>query len=93
MKIWQLAWKRKRRSWQGRTWEVGAHRSGIASSSGTPWSSGFSVGATGKPLTNVIVIGIGGSFLGPLFVHTAVQTDPEASKSAGGHQLRLCSSF
>ncbi|CAI9281706.1 unnamed protein product [Lactuca saligna] len=51
--------------------------------------NGSWVGATGKPLTNVIAIGIGGSFLGPLFVHTALQTDPEASKSAGGRQLRF----
>ncbi|XVF63882.1 hypothetical protein PTKIN_Ptkin09bG0121700 [Pterospermum kingtungense] len=36
--------------------------------------SGSWVGATGKPLNDVIAIGIGGSFLGPLFVHTALQT-------------------
>eukprot|EP00955_Chlamydomonas_euryale_P040762 351801-Chlamydomonas_euryale.AAC.25 len=30
-------------------------------------------GATGKPLTSVVAIGIGGSFLGPLFVHTALK--------------------
>lgn len=51
--------------------------------------NGSWVGATGKALTNVIAIGIGGSFLGPLFVHTALQTDPEASKTAGGRQLRF----
>lgn len=51
--------------------------------------SGSWVGATGKALTNVIAIGIGGSFLGPLFVHTALQTDPEAIKSAKGRQLRF----
>ncbi|KAL4584341.1 hypothetical protein LXL04_008940 [Taraxacum kok-saghyz] len=51
--------------------------------------NGSWVGATGKSLTNVIAIGIGGSFLGPLFVHTALQTDPEASKTAGGRQLRF----
>ncbi|KAI7731270.1 hypothetical protein M8C21_002546 [Ambrosia artemisiifolia] len=51
--------------------------------------NGSWVGATGKALTNVIAIGIGGSFLGPLFVHTALQTDPEASKSAGERQLRF----
>ncbi|KAL8513260.1 hypothetical protein ACS0TY_019460 [Phlomoides rotata] len=32
------------------------------------------VGATGKALKDVSAIGIGGSFLGPLFVHTALQT-------------------
>ena len=31
------------------------------------------LGATGKPLTNVVAVGIGGSFLGPLFVHTALR--------------------
>ncbi|CAN1835731.1 Glucose-6-phosphate isomerase, cytosolic [Linum perenne] len=51
--------------------------------------NGSWVGATGKPLTNVISVGIGGSFLGPLFVHTALQTDPEASKQAKGRQLRF----
>ncbi|CAL5383588.1 unnamed protein product [Camellia sinensis] len=51
--------------------------------------SGSWVGATGKALTNVIAIGIGGSFLGPLFVHTALQTDPEAIECARGRQLRF----
>ena len=36
------------------------------------------VGATGKPLTNVVSVGIGGSFLGPLFVHTALQTGKQS---------------
>ncbi|TQD90160.1 hypothetical protein C1H46_024324 [Malus baccata] len=36
--------------------------------------SGSWVGATGKVLKDVIAVGIGGSFLGPLFVHTALQT-------------------
>lgn len=35
------------------------------------------VGVTGKPLTNVVAIGIGGSFLGPLFVHTALRSVPD----------------
>jgi glucose-6-phosphate isomerase len=30
-------------------------------------------GVTGKPLKNVVAVGIGGSFLGPLFVHTALR--------------------
>ncbi|KAH9314554.1 hypothetical protein KI387_023181, partial [Taxus chinensis] len=51
--------------------------------------SGAWVGATGKPLKDVVSIGIGGSFLGPLFVHTALQTDPEAAKHAKGRQLRF----
>ncbi|CAM8936110.1 unnamed protein product [Rhodiola kirilowii] len=51
--------------------------------------SGSWVGATGEKLTNVVAIGIGGSFLGPLFVHTALQTDMEAAESAKGRQLRF----
>ncbi|KAL1539554.1 glucose-6-phosphate isomerase [Salvia divinorum] len=51
--------------------------------------SGAWVGATGKALTNVIAIGIGGSFLGPLFVHTALQTDPEAAQLASGRKLHF----
>ena len=35
--------------------------------------SGEWVGVTGKPLRNVVAIGIGGSFLGPLFVHEALR--------------------
>ncbi len=31
------------------------------------------LGVTGKPLKDVVAIGIGGSFLGPLFVHTALR--------------------
>nr|BAA23177.1 cytosolic phosphoglucose isomerase [Dioscorea tokoro]BAA23178.1 cytosolic phosphoglucose isomerase [Dioscorea tokoro] len=51
--------------------------------------SGSWVGATGKALTDVVAVGIGGSFLGPLFVHTALQTDPEAAECAKGRQLRF----
>uniref|UniRef100_A0A0C9RNU4 Glucose-6-phosphate isomerase n=20 Tax=Euphyllophyta TaxID=78536 RepID=A0A0C9RNU4_9CONI len=51
--------------------------------------SGAWVGATGKPLKDVVSVGIGGSFLGPLFVHTALQTDPEAAQCAKGRQLRF----
>ncbi|MED6192036.1 hypothetical protein PIB30_006537 [Stylosanthes scabra] len=51
--------------------------------------SGSWVGATGKQLKDVVAIGIGGSFLGPLFVHTALQTDPEAAESSRGRQLRF----
>ncbi|CAA3024769.1 glucose-6-phosphate isomerase, cytosolic [Olea europaea subsp. europaea] len=51
--------------------------------------SGAWVGATGKVLKDVIAIGIGGSFLGPLFVHTALQKDPEAIEFARGRQLRF----
>lgn len=41
--------------------------------------SGTWLGATGKPLTDVVAIGIGGSFLGPLFVHTALRTEQVAA--------------
>lgn len=51
--------------------------------------SGAWVGETGKPLKDVVAIGIGGSFLGPLFVHTALQSEPEAAESAKGRQLRF----
>ncbi|XP_057964551.1 glucose-6-phosphate isomerase, cytosolic 1-like [Malania oleifera] len=51
--------------------------------------SGSWVGATGKTLKDVIAVGIGGSFLGPLFVHTALQTDPDAIGCAKGRQLRF----
>eukprot|EP01035_Chromulina_nebulosa_P023884 gene23884-30993_t len=33
------------------------------------------IGATGKPLTSVLSIGIGGSYLGPEFVFEALRTD------------------
>ncbi|GKB17297.1 phosphoglucose isomerase, partial [Tanacetum coccineum] len=39
-----------------------------------PVTNGSWVGTTRKALTNVIAIGIGDGFLGPLFVHTALQT-------------------
>lgn len=47
------------------------------------------LGATGKPLTDVVTIGIGGSFLGPLFVHTALMTEPIAAAEARGRSLRF----
>lgn len=51
--------------------------------------SGAWIGATGKPLTDVVAIGIGGSFLGPLFVHTALQTEPDAAEACKGRRLRF----
>ncbi|KAJ6843918.1 glucose-6-phosphate isomerase, cytosolic [Iris pallida] len=51
--------------------------------------SGSWVGATGKALKDVVAVGIGGSFLGPLFVHAALQTEPEAAKCAEGRRLRF----
>jgi glucose-6-phosphate isomerase len=51
--------------------------------------SGEWLGITGKPLKNVVCIGIGGSYLGPLFVHTALATDQTAMKGASGRVLRF----
>jgi glucose-6-phosphate isomerase len=46
-------------------------------------------GATGKTLTDVISIGIGGSYLGPEFVCEALRTDPACAKAASGRRLRF----
>jgi glucose-6-phosphate isomerase len=51
--------------------------------------SGKRRGATGKPLTNVVSIGIGGSYLGPEFVAEALRTDPASAKAADGRILRF----
>jgi len=51
--------------------------------------SGEWTGVTGKPIKNVVAIGIGGSFLGPAFVHTALRTEPQAMGSAKGRSLRF----
>ena len=57
------------------------------------------LGATGQPLTDVVAIGIGGSFLGPLFVHTAMRTEQTAAEqvwihpndaSGDSHRALLC---
>ena len=44
-------------------------------------------GVTGKKLTHVVAIGIGGSYLGPAFVHTALENEPEAFDAAMGRKL------
>ena len=46
-------------------------------------------GCTGKPLTSVISIGIGGSYLGPEFVYEALRNDPVAHKAAEGRDLHF----
>lgn len=46
-------------------------------------------GVTGKPLKNVVAVGIGGSFLGPLFVHTALRTEQSSASAAEGRILRF----
>ncbi len=47
------------------------------------------VGATGKPLTDIVAIGIGGSYLGPEFVYEALRTDPKGREAAQGRRLRF----
>eukprot|EP00188_Purpureofilum_apyrenoidigerum_P006322 Plantae.Rhodophyta-Purpureofilum_apyrenoidigerum.ctg9612.p1 GENE.Plantae.Rhodophyta-Purpureofilum_apyrenoidigerum.ctg9612~~Plantae.Rhodophyta-Purpureofilum_apyrenoidigerum.ctg9612.p1 ORF type:complete len:546 (+),score=104.96 Plantae.Rhodophyta-Purpureofilum_apyrenoidigerum.ctg9612:145-1638(+) len=47
------------------------------------------VGATGKKLTDVVAIGIGGSYLGPEFICEALRTEPSAKKAADGRRLRF----
>ena len=51
--------------------------------------SGEWLGATGKKLTSVVSIGIGGSYLGPEFVFEALRTDETASAAAQGRSLRF----
>ena len=51
--------------------------------------SGELRGCTGKELTTVVSIGIGGSYLGPEFVYEALRADPAAAKAAEGRQLKF----
>jgi glucose-6-phosphate isomerase len=51
--------------------------------------SGAWKGATGKKLTTVVSIGIGGSYLGPEFVFEAMRTDPACAKAAKRRTLRF----
>ncbi|KAG5176618.1 Phosphoglucose isomerase [Tribonema minus] len=51
--------------------------------------SGEFKGCTGKPLRNVVSVGIGGSYLGPEFVYEALRTDKEAAVQAAGRRLRF----
>lgn len=51
--------------------------------------SGEWVGATGKPLTDVVAIGIGGSYLGPEFVFEALRIDPDGMEASKGRSLRF----
>jgi glucose-6-phosphate isomerase len=46
-------------------------------------------GATGKPLTDVVALGIGGSYLGPEFVAEAWRTEPNCALAARGRRLRF----
>eukprot|EP00437_Effrenium_voratum_P069548 CAMPEP_0181512586 /NCGR_PEP_ID=MMETSP1110-20121109/62050_1 /TAXON_ID=174948 /ORGANISM="Symbiodinium sp., Strain CCMP421" /LENGTH=543 /DNA_ID=CAMNT_0023642407 /DNA_START=37 /DNA_END=1669 /DNA_ORIENTATION=- len=51
--------------------------------------SGEWKGHTGKALTDVVCIGIGGSYLGVEFVYEALKTCPEAAAAANGRKLRF----
>ena len=51
--------------------------------------NGSWVGSTGKKLTTVLAIGIGGSFLGPEFVYEALRTDATAAAAASGRTLKF----
>merc|ERR1719424_2404650 len=51
--------------------------------------SGEWKGHTGKPLKDVLCIGIGGSYLGVEFVFEALKTDDEAAKAAKGRGLKF----
>jgi len=51
--------------------------------------SGSWTGYTGKSLTDVVCIGIGGSYLGVEFVFEALKTDPKAAEMAKGRNLRF----
>ena len=51
--------------------------------------SGEWKGCTGKALTNVVAVGIGGSYLGPEFLFEALSCDPAASELAAGRTLKF----
>ena len=46
-------------------------------------------GYTGKNLVNVLVIGIGGSYLGIEFVYEALRSHPESLKSTQGRKIKF----
>lgn len=47
------------------------------------------LGATGKALTTVVSVGIGGSYLGPEFVYESLRADATASQGAAGRVLKF----
>jgi glucose-6-phosphate isomerase len=51
--------------------------------------SGELKGATGCQLTNVVSIGIGGSYLGVEYVYEALRKDPTAARTSNGRRLRF----
>lgn len=53
--------------------------------------SGEIRGYTGKRLRNIVSVGIGGSYLGPEFLHECLKTEPEGINAALGYSLRFLS--
>mmetsp|Transcript_3970 Transcript_3970/g.10396 ORF Transcript_3970/g.10396 Transcript_3970/m.10396 type:complete len:820 (+) Transcript_3970:304-2763(+) len=51
--------------------------------------NGDILGYTGKRLRNIISVGIGGSYLGPEFLHEVLKTEPDGINSALGYNLRF----
>lgn len=51
--------------------------------------SGRHLGATGERLTDVVAIGIGGSYLGPEFVAESLRTDRACARASRGRTLRF----
>jgi len=51
--------------------------------------SGRIRGYTGKRLRNIVSVGIGGSYLGPEFLHEVFKTEPEGINAALGYSLRF----
>lgn len=56
-----------------------------------PLRFGSITGYTGKQLRNIVSVGIGGSYLGPEFLHECLKTEPEGMNSALGYTLRFLS--
>ena len=53
--------------------------------------SGERLGYTGKRIRNIVSVGIGGSYLGPEFLHEVLKTEPEGINSALGYSLQFLS--
>jgi Phosphoglucose isomerase len=51
--------------------------------------SGAMRGYTGKRLRNIVSVGIGGSYLGPEFLHEVLKTEPQGINAALGYSLRF----
>ncbi|TYZ63830.1 hypothetical protein PybrP1_007576 [[Pythium] brassicae (nom. inval.)] len=51
--------------------------------------SGAQLGSTGKPIKNIVSIGIGGSYLGPEYVFEALRYEPAAQAASAGRTLRF----